>query len=87
MVAFFELLACLGVSFIFSGVEAGILSINRVRLRHRAKLGEEAALVLSRLLEAPERMLITVLVVTNLMQILALGIGVQCATRWLGNAG
>ena len=29
---------CLLVSFIFSGIEAGILSMNRVRLKHRLKL-------------------------------------------------
>ena len=63
---------CLVVSFVFSGIEAGILSVNRVRLAHRAKQRERAALKLQRLLAHPERLLITVLVVTNLSNILAL---------------
>lgn len=63
---------CLVVSFVFSGIEAGILSVNRVRLAHRAKQRERAALKLQRLLSHPERLLITVLVVTNLSNILAL---------------
>ena len=45
---------CLAVSFIFSGIEAGILSVNRVRLAHRAKQREVAALKLERLLAKPE---------------------------------
>ncbi len=32
------LLLCLVTSFLFSGTEAGILSLNRVRLRHRLKI-------------------------------------------------
>lgn len=82
-----EILCCLAVSFLFSGIEAGILSVNKVRLRHRAKFKDNAARVLNRLLADPERMLITVLLVNNSMQILALGLGVKWATRVFGNAG
>lgn len=63
---------CLLVSFVFSGIEAGILSVNRVRLKHRVKLRDRAALRLNRLLEQPERLLVTVLMVTNLMNIFAI---------------
>jgi len=83
----FEILCCLAISFLFSGIEAGILSVNRVRLRHRAKLRDNAARVLNQLLKDPERMLMTVLLVTNLMQILALGLSVQWATRSFGMFG
>lgn len=82
-----EILCCLAVSFLFSGIEAGILSVNRIRLRHRTKMRDRAARVLSRLLSNPERMLITVLLVTNSMQIFALSLGVQAATRLIGVAG
>lgn len=82
-----EIACCLAVSFLFSGIEAGILSVNKVRLRHRAKSKDNAARVLNQLLKDPERMLITVLVVTNFMQILALGLGVQWATQTFGEAG
>jgi CBS domain containing-hemolysin-like protein len=85
--ALLEILGLLVISFLFSGIESGILSINRVRLRHRVREKEAAALVLERLLAHPERILITVLVVTNLMQILALNVGVLEATRWFGDAG
>jgi putative hemolysin len=66
------IILCLVVSFIFSGIEAGILSVSRVRLKHRVKLRDRAALILESLLEKPERLLVTVLVVTNLMNIFAI---------------
>jgi CBS domain containing-hemolysin-like protein len=76
-------LGCLLVSFVFSGIEAGILSINRVRLRHQLKLQDPAAVLLNRLLVHPERLLITVLLVTNLMNIIALSLVVEeFAKRW-----
>jgi putative hemolysin len=62
---------CLLVSFIFSGIEAGILSVNRVRLKHRVRQRDRAALKLERLLADPERILVTVLIVTNLANISA----------------
>jgi putative hemolysin len=62
---------CLLVSFVFSGIEAGILSVNRVRLKHRVRQRDRAAIKLERLLADPERILVTVLVVTNLANIFA----------------
>ncbi|MDP9292449.1 MAG: CNNM domain-containing protein [Verrucomicrobiota bacterium] len=65
------------VSFLFAGIEAGILSVNRVRLRHRVKQRDPAAKKLERLLSRPGRVLVTVLIVTNFMNILALTLIVQ----------
>src|SRR5690606_8596581 len=56
------LLACLIVSFTFSGIEYGVLSVNRVRLRHYARRGEEAAQKLDSLLTRIERLMVTVVV-------------------------
>ena len=78
---------CLLVSFTFSGIEAGILSVNRVRLKHRAKMRDRAAITLNRLLAQPERLLVTVLVVTNLMNIFAIALTTQELVRWLGVRG
>lgn len=80
-------LACVCVSVVFSGIEAGILSVNRVRLRHRLKGKDPAALLLNRLLADPERLLITVLIVTNLMNIVALSLTVNAMVGWLGTPG
>lgn len=79
--------ACLLVSFVFSGIEAGILSVNRVRLRHRVKQGDPAALRLGHLLAEPKRLLITVLIVTNLANIFAITLTAGELVRWLGPRG
>lgn len=78
---------CLLVSFVFSGIEAGILSVNRVRLRHRVKLRDRAAIQLNRLLSQPERLLVTVLIMTNLMNIFALTLATQELVRYFGTLG
>ncbi len=80
-------LGCFLVSFIFSGIEAGILSMNRVRLKHRLKHRDRAAIVVNCLLEQPERLLITVLIVTNLMNIFAMTLATQEFAMRLGNWG
>lgn len=72
------------VAFLFSGVEAGILSMNRVRLKHRVKQRDRAALKLERLLARPERLLITVLVVTNLASVFAVTLA---AEEWVAAYG
>ncbi len=79
--------ACALVAFIFSGIEAGILSVNRVRLRHRMKLGDPAAQKLHRLLAHPERVLVTVLLVTNLSNIFAITLTTRHFVQELGPVG
>src|SRR5476649_1864960 len=63
---------CWTVSFLFAGIEAGLLSVDPVRLRSHAKRNERSALRLERLLKRPERLLVTVLLVTNMADILGL---------------
>jgi CBS domain containing-hemolysin-like protein len=80
------LVALLLVSFTFSGIEAGILSVNRVRLRHRVDLGDPAARRLQRLLARPERLLVTVLLVTNLANLGAMMAVTHLAVSHFGRA-
>ncbi|HXL24854.1 MAG TPA: CNNM domain-containing protein [Chthoniobacterales bacterium] len=63
---------CWAISFLFNGIEAGLTSIDPVRLRYHVKLNRPAAVRLDRLLKTPERLLVTVLLVTNFADILAL---------------
>lgn len=74
---------CWTVSFLFSGIEAGLLALNPVRLRHRAKSGDRGAQRLQRMLRQPERLFITVLLVTNAADIIALIVLThQLVIRW-----
>jgi CBS domain containing-hemolysin-like protein len=72
MIYGFAILFLWTISFFFAGIEAGLLSIDPVRLRHHVKQRRPAALRLDRLVKRPERLLITVLLVTNLANILGL---------------
>ncbi len=78
---------CLAIAFIFSGIEAGLLSMSRVRLRHRVKLRDRAAMKLNRMLARPERLLATVLLVTNFMNIAAIALTTSELVRLLGARG
>jgi CBS domain containing-hemolysin-like protein len=81
------ILACWGVSFLFNGIEAGLMSIDPVRLRYHAKKGTPAALRLDRLLKRPERLLATVLLVTNFTDIVGALLFTRRFVLAFGNAG
>ena len=82
------LILCLWtVSFFFAGIEAGLLSIDPVRLRHHVKQRKPSALRLGRLMQRPERLLITVLLVTNMADILGLLLLTKLLVTSLGYAG
>jgi len=83
----FVLVLCLAASFLFSGTEAGILSLNRLRLRHLARRRDRAAAHLEQVLEQPARLLVTVLIVTSLLNILALVLLANALVGWVGWTG
>lgn len=83
----FVLIFCLAASFLVSGTEAGILSLNRLRLRHLARQKDRAAVQLQQLLERPARLLVTALVITSLLNIVALVLLVNILVGWFGWPG
>ena len=83
----FLILLCWTVSFFFAGIEAGLLSVDPVRLRHYVKQGKASALRLERLTKHPERLLITVLLVTNMAGICGLLLLTKLLVFSLGYAG
>jgi CBS domain containing-hemolysin-like protein len=68
----FLIIGCWVLSFFFNGIESGLLSIDPVRLRQNVKRRVSAALRLDRLLQRPERLLVTVLLCTNAADIVGL---------------
>lgn len=78
---------CWAVSFLFNGIEAGLMSVDPVRLRHHVKLGRPEAVRLDALLKRPERLLLTVLLVTNFADIVALVFLTRYFVLRLGSAG
>ena|ERR1044071_2693947 len=83
----FAILCLWTISFLFAGIEAGLLSVDPVRLRHHVKQGSPAALRLERLTKRPERLLITVLLVTNMANILGLLLLTKELVSFFGSAG
>jgi CBS domain containing-hemolysin-like protein len=87
MTVAFIIFCCWIVSFSFNGIESGLLSIDPVRLRQNVKRGVPAAVRLNRLLKHPERLLATVLLVTNAADLLALLLLTDQLVRSYGYAG
>lgn len=74
-------------SAFFSSSETGLLSLNRYRLRHLSREGNPGAQRASRLLGKPDRLLGTILVGNNVVNILAASIATVIAVDLWGDAG
>jgi CBS domain containing-hemolysin-like protein len=61
------------LSFIFSGMEAGVFALSRLRIRQQMRGGRRSAKVLHDYLEHPESFLWTILVGNTLVNLLILG--------------
>lgn len=74
-------------SAFFSSSETGIISLNRYRLRHKAREGHRGAKRASALLTRPDRLLGTILIGNNFVNILASAIATVLAMQIWGEAG
>ena len=75
------------LSAFFSSSETSMMSLNRYRLRHLSSQGHRAAKRSARLLERPDRLLGTILVGNNIVNILAASLATILAVRFWGDAG
>jgi len=62
------------LSFLFSGMEAGVLALNRLRIRQLMRSGDRRAQVLHEFLEKPEDFLWTILIGNTLANFVAVGL-------------
>src|SRR6266705_2349262 len=65
--------ACLVVSFVLSGMEAGVFALSRLRIRQQMRAGKRSAQVLHNYLEHPENFLWTILVGNTVANFIILG--------------
>jgi len=79
-------LCVLGSAF-FSGMETGVISIRRLRLRHQVRRGKTEARILTAFLEEPDRLLGATLVGTNLCVVTASIMAASLATGLVGRWG
>jgi CBS domain containing-hemolysin-like protein len=82
LISWLILVACLGPSFLLSGMEAGVFALNRLRVRQLARAGKPSAKLLLGFLENPERFLWTILVGNTLANFLILGWTVVKLHEW-----
>lgn len=78
--------AFLALSFLMSGMEAGVFALSRLRIRQQMRAGIHRAHVLHRYLENPENFLWTILVGNTLAMFIALGLGLTALFDALGRS-
>src|SRR5215470_4542617 len=76
---------CLVLSFILSGMEAGVFALSRLRIRQQIRAGRRSAQVLHDYLEHPENFLWTILVGNTVANFLILGWLIVLLFRGLGD--
>ncbi|PRX28337.1 gliding motility-associated protein GldE [Orenia metallireducens] len=81
------LLILLILSGFFSSSETALMSVNKVEIRHLKQEGNKKATVVDRLLSSPDRLLVTILVGNNLVNIAASSIATALATDIFGAKG
>ena len=81
--SWFVLAICLAVSFLLSGMEAGVFALNRLRVRRLMRAGKPSAKLLHAFLENSERFLWTILVGNTLANFLILGWVIAKLHEWL----
>jgi Mg2+/Co2+ transporter CorB len=80
------LIACIALSAFFSSTETALMSINRYRLRHRAREGSAGARAAEKLLATPDRLIGLILVCNNFVNSAAAAI-VTMITLAIGGEG
>lgn len=75
------LVLLLSLSAFFSGSETALMSLNRYRLRHKARSGHRGAQLAERLLQRPDRLIGLILLGNNLVNFTAVAIVTLIALR------
>ena len=73
LLTWFVIAVCLGLSFLLSGMEAGVFALSRLRVRQQMRAGQPSARLLHGFLENPENVLWTILVGNTLVNFAVLG--------------
>ncbi len=75
------------LSAFFSGSETALMSINKYKMRHQAKLNNKGAIAAKKLLENPSKIIGVILLGNNLINIIIIQIATLIALRVYGNIG
>lgn len=75
------------LSAFFSAAETALMSINRYRLRHKARIKKRFALLVIQLLKRPDRLLGTILIGSTVSNISASALATLLTVHFFGEAG
>jgi putative hemolysin len=81
------IIGCLSAEAFFSGAEIALYSANRLRIRQHAEQGARGAQLILQMLEKPEQMLGSMLVMHNLVVITGTALATAAFVDWLGQWG
>jgi putative hemolysin len=81
------ILLCLAGTAFFAGIETGVISIHRMRLRHLVEQGNRGARIVQQFLDQPDHLLGTTLVGTNLCMVVASVLATSLGFAVLGVTG
>ena len=81
------LVILLALSAFFSSAETALTTVNRLRVRALVDDGDERAIVLSKVIDDPGKLLSAILIGNNIVNISASSIATILATRFFGSAG
>ncbi|HBA84737.1 MAG TPA: hypothetical protein DCZ95_11640 [Verrucomicrobia bacterium] len=87
LLEFILMFVCLAASAFFAGIETGVISINRLRLRHLVRRDIPGAKIIQDFLMEPDRLLGTTLVGTNLCHVMATVLAASLGVHLLGVEG
>jgi gliding motility-associated protein GldE len=82
-----SIVVLLFLSAFFSGSEIAFMSVNKVEIRHLRQNGDPRAAIVDRLLSSPDRLLVTILVGNNLVNVAASSVATKMATEVFGSKG
>ena len=86
-ILFVTLLVLIVISAFFASSETSMMALNRYRLRHLTKEKHRAAILVSQLLEKPDRLIGVILFGNNVVNFLAAAIATVIGFRLLGDYG
>jgi putative hemolysin len=75
------------MSAFFSASETALTSINRIRLRQKIEEGHKSAILIGKMLEAPDQWLSAILVGNNVVNIGASALATSLAINTFGSKG
>ena len=84
---FILLVVLIGMSAFFSASETALMSLSKIRIRHMVEEKVRGAEAVSKLVEKPSKLLGSILVGNNVVNIGASALATSLALHYFGNAG